>query len=86
MTNYQIKVKCRLSESEKPRALIVEDNVELEEFVERVCAKLGVDPDDVTLLFKDDEGDFVRLVDDEDWDAAKHLASETGKMEVVCTY
>ena len=73
------------------RGMAITPEMPFDEFVDRVTAKFGKNPNALDFKFKDDEGGRVSLRDESDFDMAIETARESargrpeGKLEVWCT-
>ncbi|KIJ51209.1 hypothetical protein M422DRAFT_58816 [Sphaerobolus stellatus SS14] len=85
-----VKIRVKLHYKDDVRGMAVTPEMPFEEFVDRVTAKFGKNPNELELKFKDEDGTRVSLMDDSDFDLAIETARESargrpeGKLEVWC--
>lgn len=86
-----VKIRVKLHYQDDVRGMAVTPEMHFDEFIDRVTAKFGKNPDQLALKFKDEDGTRVSLRDESDFELAIETARESargrpeGKLEVWCT-
>lgn len=85
-----VKIRVKLHYQDDVRGMAVTPEMPFDEFVDRVTAKFGKNPNEIALKFKDEDGTRVSLRDESDFDMAIETARESargrpeGKLEIWC--